>query len=403
MKIVLGKVYKPINYGGDGVLGGRAGITDGEELKVIIQLLKRYRGYATTLISLYINGDRPIPDVLNMLRSEWSVASNIKDKTTRTHVQDALERIINALKGTAKAPPNGLAVFGGFHMEKPGSYKWVMYAVIPPYKINTYKYVCDTHFHTELLEDMISASSSTFGIIVIERGEAVIALLKGSYWEIVDKVEFFVPNKHHAGGQSALRFKRQTEHLAETFYKLVAEDANKIFLQIPNLKGIVIAGPGPTKEDFLKEGGLDSRLMDKVIAIVPACCADISGVLEAIRGAEDKLKETEYVRAKKLMEEVMYIAVKKPDYIVYGRDNVMSAIEKGIAKVVLISEDVGEDEIFKLTTMLRGRKIELVVIPSSVEESLTLSKTFGGYVAILATPSWIINEWEEANSEFNNQ
>jgi len=143
--------------------------------------------------------------------------------------------------------------------------------------------------------------------------------------------------------------------------------------------------------------------MDKVIAIVPACCADISGVLEAIRGAEDKLKETEYVRAKKLMEEVMYIAVKKPDYIVYGRDNVMSAIEKGIAKVVLISEDVGEDEIFKLTTMLRGRKIELVVIPSSVEESLTLSKTFGGYVAILATPSWIINEWEEANSEFNNQ
>ncbi len=49
-------------------------------------------------------------------------------------------------------------------------------------------------------------SSDTYGIIVIERGgEAVIALLRGgNYWEIVDKVEFFVPNKHAAGGQSAL-------------------------------------------------------------------------------------------------------------------------------------------------------------------------------------------------------
>ena len=359
-------------------------------MKVFIQMLKKYRGYATTLISLYINGDRPIPDVLNMLRSEWSVASNIKDKTTRTHVQDALERIINALKGTPKAPPNGLAIFGGFHMEKPGTYKWVMYAIIPPYKINTYKYVCDTHFHTELLEDMLNIGSSVFGIIVIERGEAVIALLKGSYWEIVDKVEFYVPNKHHAGGQSSVRFKRQTEHLAETFYKLVAEDANKIFLQMPNLKGIVVAGPGPTKEDFLKEGGLDSRLLEKVIAVVPACCADESGVLEAIKASEDKLKETEYVKAKKLMEQVMYLAVKKPEYLVYGREQVMNAIQNGLAKIVLVSEDVGEDEILNLTMMLKGRKMELVVIPSSVEESLTLSKTFGGYAAILASPSWLM-------------
>ncbi len=71
----------------------------------MINLLKKYRGgYATTLISLYINGNRPIPDVVSMLRQEWALASNIKDKTTRTHVQDALERIINSIKGISKAP-----------------------------------------------------------------------------------------------------------------------------------------------------------------------------------------------------------------------------------------------------------------------------------------------------------
>ncbi|GAB6944791.1 peptide chain release factor aRF-1 [Vulcanisaeta sp. JCM 14467] len=364
-------------------------------MKIIINLLKKYRGYATTLISLYINGNRPIPDVVSMLRQEWALASNIKDKTTRTHVQDALERIINSIKGISKAPENGLAIFAGFHMKNPGNYEWVFHAIIPPIPISTFKYICDTSFHTEILESMVK-SSDTYGIIVIERGEAVIALLRGNYWEIVDKVEFFVPNKHAAGGQSALRYKRQTEHLAETFYKLVAERANKVFTEIPSLKGIVVAGPGPTKEEFLEEGELDHRIRDKVIAIVSACCADIGGVLEAIRNAEDKLKETEYVKAKKLMEEIMYLAVKKPEYLIYGKDSVMDAIKKGIAKVVVVSEDVGEDEIMNLTLMLKGKKdIELFVMPKSVEENLTLTQTFGGYVAILSTPSWILESYGE--------
>jgi peptide chain release factor subunit 1 len=90
------------------------------ELRALINLLKNFRGYATTLITLYINSERPVPDVVNLLRSEWSTASNIKDKTTRTHVQDTLERIVDNLKGEAKAPENGMAVFAGFHMINPG-------------------------------------------------------------------------------------------------------------------------------------------------------------------------------------------------------------------------------------------------------------------------------------------
>ena len=111
------------------------------ELKLLINILKRFRGYATTLITIYINSERPIPDVVTMLRQEWAIASNIKDKTTRTHVQGALERIINQLKGIHKAPPNGLAIFAGFHMKAPGMYDWVMYMVIPPRPINTFKYI----------------------------------------------------------------------------------------------------------------------------------------------------------------------------------------------------------------------------------------------------------------------
>lgn len=361
------------------------------ELRAFVNVLKKFRGYATTLITLYINSERPIPDVLNLLRSEWSTAANIKDKTTRTHVQDTLERIINNLKGEAKAPENGMAIFAGFHMINQGNYEWVYYVVVPPQPIYTFKYICDTAFHTEILEEQLHAAV-TYGIVVVERGEAVIALLKGGQWEVVKTVEFFVPGKHHSGGQSANRFKRQTEHLAETFYKVLAEEVNKIFLQIPTLKGIIVAGPGPTKEDFLEEGGLDYRLKDKVLAVVPACCANEYGVVEAIRNAQDQLKESEYVKAKEVMDKVMFYAVKKSDYIVYGRDRTLKALQMGMAELVVIAEELGEDVVLDVVMKAEEKGIKVEVIPKGVEESKTLMQAFGGYVALLSTPVWVLEQ-----------
>jgi len=361
------------------------------ELRAFINILKKFRGYATTLITLYINSERPMPDVLSLLRSEWSTAANIKDKTTRTHVQDTLERIINNLKGEPKAPENGMAVFAGFHMISQGNYEWVYYVVVPPQPIQTFKYICDTTFHTEILEDQLRAGV-VYGIVVVERGEAVIALLKGNQWEVVKTVEFFVPNKHSAGGQSANRFKRQTEHLAEAFYKLLAEEVNKIFLQIPTLKGIIVAGPGPTKEDFLEQGGLDYRLKEKVLAVVPACCANEYGVIEAIRNAQEQLKESEYVHAKEVMDRVMYYAVKKSDYIVYGREKVLKALETGLAEVVVVAEELGEDVVMDLVMRGDSKGVKIEVIPRGVEESKTLMQAFGGYVALLSTPVWVLEQ-----------
>lgn len=367
------------------------------ELRAFINLLKKFRGYATTLITLYINTERPIPDVLSFLRSEWATASNIKDKTTRTHVQDALERIVNNLKGEAKAPESGMALFAGFHMESPGSYDWVYYVIVPPQPIYTFKYICDTAFHTEILEDQLHAGAA-YGIVVIERGEAVIALLRGSRWEVVKTVEFFVPGKHHAGGQSANRFKRQIEHLAETFYKLVAEEANKIFLHMPSLKGIIVAGPGPTKEEFLEAGGLDYRLKGLVLAVVPACCANEYGVIEAIRNAREHLRESEYVRAKETMDRVMYYAVKKSDYIVHGRERALRALEMGIADIVIVAEELGEDAVLEVAMLAERRGARIEVVPREVEESKTLVQAFGGYVAILSAPVWILEQQLQAQA-----
>ncbi|MFP3200613.1 MAG: Vms1/Ankzf1 family peptidyl-tRNA hydrolase, partial [Thermoproteus sp.] len=248
-----------------------------------------------------------------------------------------------------------------------------------------------TAFHTELLEDMIK-SSVAYGIIVVERGEAVLAVLRGGQYEALKTVQFFVPGKSGAGGQSANRYKRQTEHLAEVFYKLVAEEANSAFLRIPTLKGIIVAGPWPTREDFLEEGGLDYRLRDKVLAVVPACCANEYGVVEAIKNAQEQLKESEYVHAKEVMERVMYYAVKKSDYIVYGRDRALKALEAGMAEAVVVAEELGEDAVLEVIMKAEEKGVKVEVVPHGVEESKTLVQAFGGYAALLSTPAWVLDK-----------
>jgi hypothetical protein len=47
------------------------------ELRAFVNILKKFRGCATALITLCINSGRPIPD--GLLRSEWATATNIKD------------------------------------------------------------------------------------------------------------------------------------------------------------------------------------------------------------------------------------------------------------------------------------------------------------------------------------
>ena len=69
----------------------------------------------------------------------------------------------------------------------------------PPEEIQTYRYICDSTFYLEPLEDMI-ASKEVYGIAVIDRNEATIATLKGKRINVVSNLTSGVPGKHKAGG-----------------------------------------------------------------------------------------------------------------------------------------------------------------------------------------------------------
>ena len=310
-------------------------------LKKLLEELEKKTGRGTELISLYIPPGRTISDVIAALREEHGTAANIKSKQTRKNVQDALESIMQRLKYFKKAPETGLVVFcGAIPRAGPGTEKIECYMIVPPEPVNFYLYRCDSKFYLEPLKEMIR-EKETYGIIVIDRNEATIALLKGKNVEIVKTLTSGIPGKHEKGGQSQRRFARIIEQLAHEFYKRVGEHANKVFLEIgENLKGVIIGGPGPTKEDFAKGDYLDYRLKRKVLGLVDIGYTGEEGVFELMWKAQDLISESRYAEERKLMRKFLYLLAKNPEMVTYGVNEVLYALKHGAAGLVLVSEEL---------------------------------------------------------------
>ncbi|MCX8204300.1 MAG: peptide chain release factor aRF-1 [Candidatus Nezhaarchaeota archaeon] len=340
------------------------------KLEKLIKELKSKQGRGTELISLYIPAGRPLSDIMDTLRQEYGTAQNIKDRTTRHHVLDALMSVMQKLKLFRETPPNGLVIFSGYIPQgPPGSEKMEVYVLEPPQPIDTFLYRCDSRFYVEFLEEMI-AEKETFGLIVIDRSEAVFATLCGKRLEVLEHITSGVPGKHSAGGQSARRFERVIEQLAHEFYKRAGEYAKEVFSQIKTLRGILVGGPGPTKHDFLEGDYLPSDLKRKVVAVIDLGYAGEEGVYEIVEKGRDILKDLRYVHEKELVQEFLHNLAKKPDYVVYGYMEVKHYLVRGAVKLLLVSEAL-DAEYVKATCLNCNWVEETVVKAEKVKEFMT--------------------------------
>ena len=220
------------------------------EFKQSLERIKNYRGHATELVSLYIPPDRKIYDVQSYLRNEASQSANIKSKSTRKNVSAAIESIMSRLKLYKTPPENGMVFFVG-HVSKGGNQTtMVQEVVVPPEPLPTFLYRCDSGFFLEPLEGL-GETKIQFGLIVIDRSEAALGLLRGATIKTLKHMYSQVPSKHGKGGQSKQRFERLIEEAAHEWYKKVAHSATECFLG-NNVEGILIGGPGATKDYFIK-------------------------------------------------------------------------------------------------------------------------------------------------------
>jgi len=317
------------------------------DFKKAMQEIVEYRGRGTELISVYVPETKLISDVMAYLREEQSQASNIKSKTTMKNVTGAIDSIMARLRTYKTAPPNGVVIFCGEVPRAGDQTRMVQYVVSPPDPVTAFLYRCDSEFFTEPLESML-LEKKYYGLIVIDRKEATIGMLSGSRISVLKHFDSLVPSKHHQGGQSSVRFERLIEIAAHEFYKKVADNATVVFLDsVTDLQGILVGGPGATKDFFIKEGYLHHELQKKVVSpLFDTGYTDESGLKELVDAAQGAIQDMQLTVEKEYVQR-LFGEIRKPDggLSAYGEEEVRAAAKMGAVDTLLISESIDKKRV----------------------------------------------------------
>jgi peptide chain release factor subunit 1 len=305
-------------------------------------MLARKEGSHTELITLYVPPGKQISDAINLLREEYGTASNIKSNVTRKNVLDALVRVQQRLKLFKDPGEKGIVIFAGALPQEgggPGTERMETYVITPPEPIKIYLYRCDSRFHTEHLQEMLR-EKETYGILLIDASDATIATLQGKRLNIVRQMYSGVTGKTRAGGQSARRYERLRDMQLNEYFNRVGRHANETFLPIDNLKGIILAGPGPTKYDFEKGDHLNYQLKNKILDTVDTAYVEEQGVKEVVEKAPEIMRKVRYIEEKQIMQKFLYEVGHDTGMITYGESEVRKALQAGAVRTLILSESL---------------------------------------------------------------
>lgn len=319
-----------------------------------IKRLKSIRGSGTQLISVYIPAGFHLSEEIAKLREEYSQSSNIKSKTTRTNVLSAIDKIIGYLRLFKETPKNGLVVFSGNISEDESRVNIELFSVEPPIPLKVNIYRCDSTFMLEPLEAILE-SKDTYAMLVMDGREATIATLRGAHIQVFRKLTSSAHAKVRKGGQSARRYERAIEESISDYIKRISEEINAVFEKYQfKLKGLILGGPGPAKEGFLKSNTLNYQI--KILGTYDTGYTDEYGLNELVEKAADLLKEQEASKERRVIERFIQEIVRK-GLAVYGYEETKRVLEADQASTLIVNGEM-ELHIVKYKCNKCGQTIE---------------------------------------------
>ena len=398
--------------------------------KKALEELQNMRGMGTELVTVIIPPDRLISDVRGQLGQEAAQAANIKSKLTRKHVGDAIESAISVLNRYKNAGEYGIAIFVG-HVIVGNNKSRLVTVVIddPPEVFGSFRYRCDSTFELTQLEDMLIDRTS-YGLFVIDRGEAAYGIASGKRIHCQEELQSNIMGKHRQGGQSAQRFERLIEEAAHNFFKRATEHACNYWLpNLADIKGIIIGGPGHTK-DFVVKNDYFHHEVKKLIRepFFDVGYSNESGLRELVQRAGNLMDQIELDAERELVDNFLREVMQAHPKATYGEMMIRSALDQGAVDTLLLSEglrkrrvgwnckpcshqweatqnsrseipncpncgseDVREDPdrtrdiIDELTELAGHTSAKVTLISMESEEGATLQTAFGGIAAVSYT------------------
>ncbi|MEM2739488.1 MAG: peptide chain release factor aRF-1, partial [Candidatus Bathyarchaeia archaeon] len=192
-------------------------------------------------------------------------------------------------------------------------------------------------FYLDPLYEILKERES-YGVIIIDSSEASFGIISGRRIELVREITSGIPGKHRAGGQSARRFERLREMELSEFFRRVAKYADELFLGRDDIKGILVAGPGPTKYDFLDKDYLNYMIRQKVLGVIDTAYTGEEGLREVAGKSIDILRGVRHMDEKRIVQRFFKEATVGGGLAAYGEDEVRSLITRGLVEMLIISE-----------------------------------------------------------------
>ena len=312
------------------------------KIRKTIEELSKIVGRGTELITVYIPKGKQLHEVITILKEEQGTADNIKSDVTRTHVVDSLSKVVQRLKLYKKTPERGLAVFcGALPREEggpPGSEVVKAFEIDPPKDMQTFLYRCDDHFHVDILKNMLK-DENMIGFLAVDAKDAGWGLLHGDKIEVLKETSSGVAGKHRQGGQSAKRFQKLREMELTYYFNRLATITREYFIDIYPIKGLVISGPGPTKEEFINDNYLEYRLQNMIIATIDASYSGSEGIREAFAKSSDILSNFRMVEEKQIVEKLFNEINNNTGLGIYGLDDIINHLKNNIVGKIIITNN----------------------------------------------------------------
>lgn len=344
------------------------------KIRKTLDELSKKSGHGTELITVYIPKSKQLHEVINGLKEEQGTATNIKSDLTRGHVVDSLGKVIQKLKLYTSLPDHGLVVFCGALPPEGGgpigSEVVNIWEIEPPKDLKTFLYRCDDHFHVDILKDMLK-DENLIGFLAIDAKDAGWGLLHGDKIEVLSETGSGVAGKHRQGGQSAKRFQKLREMELNYYYNRVAETTREYFLDIYPIKGLIISGPGPTKEDFINGNYLEYRLQNMIIDTIDASYAGAEGIREAFVKSGEILSNFRMVEEKLLVEDLFRKINSHSGLGTYGLQEILQLLKNNVVETLLITDDTNLNRVEAVCRRCKNTQEAIIerqqVIPKKTE------------------------------------
>ena len=168
-----------------------------------------------------------------------------------------------------------------------------------------------------------------YGLLLIDSQEYRLFLVRSKVAVEKEKRSIDLMNKHKKGGWSQMRFNRLRRGAIKSFLTQAVEDLER--LDIQEIKGLVVAGPGEAKGQLVEM--LPASWKSKVLGILDVSMQTPSGDLVKLG---NEVANSERTREKELAENLKE-AVLKGQPAAYGLAEVGEALKQGKVNHLLLS------------------------------------------------------------------